>query len=194
MFARSQLLLPLSVVVACGSDEPLELWAGTWQAAEPMFRDPAADAAYQAIHDLRPEYSVDEIRQLFISTADVDYTALRVEGGTLTFLDGATTLCAAEYSTAVANPGVGGGPETYTDFHLEGQPSGDCTSYQTVSLTSLLVEDSQTHVHIVTSTSAGRLHPPPWNPSVWSPTTTAAWFAGALQAQAGAIAASLPAR
>lgn len=207
MSARRLLLIivPVFALAACGTDSseaedaPLQTWEGTWQAAEPLFRDDAVTAAYQAIHDLRPEYSVDEIRAMFIATADVDYTSLRVEGNTLTFLDGARVVCSGRYRAA-NSPGAGdggaaGGPESYTDFALVEQTGGDCASYNTVSVTGLLeADDPVHHFHIVTKTTAGPLFPPPWNPSVWTSATTAAAFAQRFQAAAPAIASSLPAR
>jgi len=203
MSARRALLsiVSLFLVAACGSsspeepDAPLATWQGTWQAAEPLFLDDAADAAYQAIHDLRPEYSADEIEALFVGTADVDYTSLRVGLDSLTFLDGGTVVCAGRYrNSGSPDGGLLAGPESYYDFALVEQTAGDCGSYETVSITGPLPEDGEVHFHIVTGTSAGRLRPPPWNPSVWTPTTTGAWFAQRFQAAAPAIAGSLPAR
>jgi len=206
MSARRQLVLiaPLFALAACGSETPapeapLTIWEGTWQAVEPLFRDAALNVGYQAIHDLRPEYSVDEIKASFVATADVDYTSLRVQSNTLTFLDGTRVVCSARYRAASSgDTGDGGamaGPESYTDFTLVEQTGGDCSSYKTVSMTALLdVEGPVFHFHIVTGTASGPLRPAPWKPSVWTTATTAASFAQKLQAAAPAIASSLPAR
>lgn len=189
------LIVPLSCLVACGDDSndndtddtPLTDWQGTWQAAEPLFRDPGTDSAYQAIHDLRPEYSVDEIRGLFLSTADVDYTSLEVGPSTLTFLDGTSTVCEGRYAVA-----ADGSDEQHSDFELVSELAGDCERYTTVSATGQLPVDPEVHFHIVTGDSSGPLHPPPWNPSVWTPTTTADFFAAMFEQQAPMIADALP--
>lgn len=187
------------VLAACGTDPadadvaPLEAWKGTWQAAETFYRDDAASGVYQAIHDLRPEYTVDEIEALFIATADVDYSTLRVEADTLSFLDGATVVCAGRYRGAVS--AAAPGPESTTDFTLAERSAGDCASYSTVTVTALLhPENPDHHFHIVTKTATGPLFPPPWNPSVWTMSTTATSFAQSFQAAVPAIASSLPAR
>jgi Zn/Cd-binding protein ZinT len=207
MIARHLLsiILPLFTFVACGANStepeeaPFETWEGTWQAAEPMYRDDAITIAYQGIHDLRPEYSVEEIQGLFIATADVDYTSLRVESNTLTFLRGTKVICSARYHAAtadgVSDAGAAAGPESYTDFKLVDATGGDCAQYNTVSLTGLLdAESPDHHFHIITKTKSGPLFPPPWNPSVWTPSTTASSFAEMFLAAAPAIAGSLPAR
>lgn len=203
MFVPRSLLMmvvPL-LLAACGGgstdhdDAPLAAWQGDWQAAEPLFLDAAADAAYRAVHDLRPEYSVDEIRALFRDTADVDYTSLHVDSSSLRFSDGPGVVCEGRYAASHA-AGEGGdaepNPESYTDFTLVRQTAGDCANYQTVSITSLLPSGTSVHFHIVTSGSAGRLHPPPWNPSVWPTSTTPESFAQMFVAAAPAIAGSLP--
>jgi hypothetical protein len=207
MAARRLLLVvvPLFALAACGTDSseaedaPLKTWEGTWQAAEPLFRDDAVTVAYQAIHDMRPEYSVDELRAMFVATADVDYTSLRVEANALTFLDGTRVICSGRYRAAndagAGDGGASAGPESYTDFALVKQTGGDCASYSTVSVTALLdAENPVHHFHIVTKTTSGPLFPPPWNPSVWTAATTAASFAELFKAAAPAIASSLPAR
>lgn len=194
----ASLVLPLCLFTACGTapPSPLSTWVGTWRAVESLFLDAAVDPAYQAIHDLRPEYSVDEIRALFVSSADVDYTSLRFEANALTVLDGSTTLCAGQYAQVggAADAGSAPGPENYTDFTLVEQTAGHCSAYDTVSITALLSEAPEIHFHIVTGTASGRLRPPPWNPSVWTLTTTPMFFAQRLQSAAPAIANSLPAR
>lgn len=194
------LLVPLALAAGCDerTDAPLSTWVGSWQAAEPLFLDPAANAAYEAVHDLRPEYAVDEIRALFVESADVDYTVLRVEERTLRFSDGSTVVCAGEYASPGGASGLDGGfapsPESYVDVTLTRELEGDCEPYSTVSLTALLPEGAEAHFHIVTSSPSGRLRPPPWNPSVWTTTTTAEYFAEGLEAAAPAIASSLPER
>jgi len=192
-------IVSLFLLAACDDsnspDTPLAAWQGTWQAAEPLFLDDATDAAYEAIHDLRPEYSAEEVEALFVGTVDVDYTSLRIDPNSLTFLDGATVVCAGRYRLSGSpDAGLLAGPESYNDFTLVEQSAGDCGSYDIVSMTGLLPEDGEVHFHIVTGTSSGRLRPPPWNPSVWTPTTTPAWFAQKFQMAARAIASSLPSR
>lgn len=192
-------IIPLVALASCGTDaSETEEWEGTWQAAEPLFRDDAVTVGYEAIHDLRPEYSVDELRAMFAAMVDVDYTSLRVEPNTLTFLDGTRVVCAARYRAAAADSADGSAAadaESYTDLTLVEHLDGDCASYSTVSVTGLLdPENPDHHFHIVTKTTSGPLFPPPWNPSVWTPSTTAATFAQMLLAAAPTIASSLPAR
>jgi hypothetical protein len=196
-------IVSLSALAACGTDSseaedaPLRTWEGTWQAAEPLSRDDAVNVIWQQIHDLRPEYSVAEIRAIFIATVDVDYTSLRVEPNTLTFLDGTRVVCSGRYRAA-NSPGAGdggAGPESYTDLTLVEQSGGSCASYNTVSVTGLLdAANPVHHFHIVTKTTSGPLFPPPWNPSVWTPATTVASFVELFKAAAPAIAKALPAR
>lgn len=190
------MLVVVLALPACSDDsaegEPaFDTWGGTWQAAEPFFSDPAADPVYAAVHELRPEYSVEEIEALFVATADVDYTSLQITSNQLAFIDGATTVCSGRYVATTEE----GGSETFdggADFDLQEQVDGDCTNYRSVSFTRLQYVSDEVHFHVKTGNEAGVLHPPPWNPSVWTPSTTAAFFAEGLSASVEAAAQSLP--
>ena len=196
---RAVVPLLLSALVACAEPEDgddLLTWEGSWQAAELLFLDEATDVAYEAIHELRPEYSVEELRGLFVATADVDYSTLEVAPDTLTFVDGSATRCAGRYhdlrdTLPTSTPT---GPESFQDFELIEELEGDCSDYEAVSITALLPEGDEAHFHIITGDEAGPLLPPPWNPSVWTTTTTPAFFAEMLEAAAPGIASALPER
>ena len=174
------------------SASPLLLWEGSWQAAEPLFLDPAADSAYRAVQELRPGYELDEIRAIVAASSDVDYTSLEVTADTLTFLDGAETLCAGRY--AAAGPDAGGTPGAAEHLTLVETIEGDCGPYQSASLGGLVPEGDDVHFHIVTGPASGPSMPPPWNPAVWSETMTPERFAAGLEAAAPNSANLLPER
>ncbi len=193
------------VTLGCGSSDnsgdtddastsaALEPYAGTWRAGEPLLRDPAMDAVAEAVRMTRPEYSVAEIKDFFASQQDVDYTRLRVDGSSFSFLDDTTTLCAAQYKLQVAAEASGGGagdaePATQS-FELSMKTTGDCSEYALLTLAAI---EPNGHFHIVNGTEAKPQHSAPWSPSAWPLSTTPESFAEAAMAAVPYFSTALP--
>jgi len=173
-------------------------YARTWQAAEPLYRDDAFNPVAEAVHAMRPEYSVQEIEDLLVVPADVDYTLLRVEGQTITFLNGATVLCAGRYSPRVAHDhasaDAGAHEHASRAFDLVATSEGECSTYALLDISVIEVHGSRPHFHIIHGTTSGPLRPRPWNPAAWPTEMTPSEFAAAAMGAVSFFASALPPR
>lgn len=180
----------------------LEPYASTWQAAEPLYRDDAFVAVAEAVHERRPEYSVQELRESFAALVDVDYTALRVEGATITFSNATAVLCAGRYSPRTehdhdhADAGAGSHSHEHQAqaFQLVATVDGDCSSYAALEISALETHGPNSHFHIVHGTASEPMRPAPWSPAVWPMDMTPAAFAELAMGAVSFFASSLPAK
>ena len=145
-------------------------YAGTWQPAEPLYRNDAFNPVADAVRVTRPEYSAQEIKDYLASAfSDVDYTTLRVEGQSITFLSGTTTLCAGRYSPRAAHEhqqGDAGGHDQHESrvFDLVSPTAGSCDTYAQLNVSALELHGTTSHFHVSYGQTSGLLRPPPWNP------------------------------
>lgn len=190
-------------LAGCGDDDakpaPLAPWNGSWRAIETYMRGSAFEPVAAAIHELRPEYTSQEIQNIFAAGHDVDFTDLVVGDDSLTFSDGSTVVCAGRYEAAT------GHDDHHDDashdhhgatfvFHLVEARGGDCAAYQEVAFGSEpeAVADpagSVAHFHLL----AGPARPAPWSPGVMTPIESARFTSNQLP-NAPAYAQGLPAR
>jgi Zn/Cd-binding protein ZinT len=190
-------------LLGCGGDSsespdaPFTAWIGPWRATETYMRSSAFNPVAEAIREMRPEYTAEEIKEIFAAGHDVDFTDLVVSAGSLTFTDATRVVCAGRYEAGTRHEDGHDGDEhdehgaTFT-FHLVETLGGDCSAYATVAFGSdpqvLSDRDGEyAHFHL----QAGAPRPAPWSPAVLTP-ISAERFTETQLANASAYALGLP--
>jgi Zn/Cd-binding protein ZinT len=189
---------------AGNSSEPpnktLAPWNGSWRAIETYMRSSAFEPVAEAIREQRPEYTAQEIKEIFSAGHDVDFTDLDVTDDSLTFMAEDGVVCAGKYalgaSHAEGHDHDGGAAHdhhgaTFT-FDLLEVRGGDCSAYGTVAFGSYPevasdAEGAYAHFHL----QAGTPRPAPWSPGVVTPIAPDR-FTETQLANASAYAQGLP--
>ena len=174
-------------------------WGGSWRAIETYMRGDAFAPVAAAVHEQRPEYSTQEIQDIFAGFHDVDFTELHVEGADVSFEADGTVLCEGRYeSHAADHDGDDADHDHGVGVHLEllRTRQGDCEpDFEHVDFASLpieqLLDDGEllAHFHL----TAGVERAQPWSPGVIEPIEDALFTAMQME-NVDVYAAALPER
>lgn len=165
----------------------LEPWSGSWRSGESLALSEPMEVVIAAIQEQRTDYTVEEVRDFVQSLITVNFSELEISPPTITFYSGDEILCEAAYTDITPNTN-----SENVEWQVQEVSQGDCTDYEYLYVSNIISTPPENHFHLRYGPTAEPLFELPWNPSIWSASTTPEWFAEYFSQSVDRLASVLP--
>ncbi|ERL11804.1 YodA lipocalin-like domain protein [Coriobacteriaceae bacterium BV3Ac1] len=149
-------------------------WAGSWNGFSAYLSNPELDSTFKEVGE-RDKKSADEVKKDFSAKVKADFDGLKIEGDTVTFLDGfedkgGKELTHAEYHFKEARKVEHGGHQLEWDIFEASDPQAE---YPVLLMMPVHGEEEMVHFHMRYGKNADELMAAAdWYPTFVKPNTT----------------------